>query len=201
MNKNIIVPIWAAVTAYFLFKGLKKERYVYMTDIEYNDDDLDALARMILTETDFSRNCDEMANIIYVAVNRAKNTGNTLYDVVTPPGRPNWNGSQAYRNRYYKDWPPKKFQATRNFVEAVLSGQPAVTPTGPCEPKVFQNLIGTRAFFLHPTGMPVCENVGQECGTNKVCTETFAGPRCLPYWNVEETSAQGVITVGGARFS
>lgn len=201
MNKKIVIPIGVGLTAFFLFKALTPERRVIVADIPFDDADVDALARMLLTETGFNRDCDEMAQIIWVAINRAKNKGNTLYDVVTPPGRPNWNGSTAYRNRFYKDWPVDQFNATRDFVVAVLTGQPTVTHKGPCEPKVFSNLIGTRSFFLHPTGMPVCENVGDECGTNKVCTETFAGPRCLPYWNVEETSAQGVLTIGGARFS
>jgi hypothetical protein len=201
MNRNIVIPLGVGLTAFFLFKALTPERRVIVADIPFTDADVEAVARMLLAETDFARDCDEMAQIIWVAINRAKNSGNTLSEVVNPPGRPNWNGHSSYRDRFYKDWGAQRFEATKAFVEAVLTGNPAVTSRGPCEPKVFSNMIGTRAFFLHPTGMPTCDNVGGECGNSRVCTQTFAGPRCLPIWNVDATSAQGVLTVGKARFS
>ncbi len=138
--------------------------------------DLDALASMIIAETDFARDRNEMAQIMFVAINRAKKYGYTIEEVATPPGKPVWNGGVAYRERFDDAPSSSRWPAARVFAAQVLSGQ------------LFRN-SGALAF-VHPSGMPA-----PPCSSSRVATNTIAGTRCLPQWAVN-----GKV-IGGAMFA
>lgn len=139
--------------------------------------DADALARMLIAETSFSRDPAEMAQIVWVAINRSTTPGRTLRGVVTPPGLPVWNGSSAYASRFYAAPQNPRFAAAKVFVREVLSG-------------ARPNLIGDRRSFVHPSGMPT-----PPCAENRVAASTSAGTRCLPSWVLSGKR------VGGALFA
>jgi hypothetical protein len=141
------------------------------------DADLDNLARMLIAETGFARDKNEMAQIVWVAINRARGRGKTLSQVTVPPGDPNWNGSALYRQRFYAADQNPRFDAARNFCSEVLSGK-------------WPEVIGGRRMFVHPSGMPV-----PPCAANRVPSSTTAGTRCLPEW-----ALNGKV-VGGAIFA
>ena len=139
--------------------------------------DVDALARMLIAETSFARDPAEMAQIVWVAINRASTQGRTLRGVVTPPGMPVWNGGSAYAARFAAASQSPRFEAAKTFVLEVLAGKRP-------------NLIGTRRSFVHPSGMPT-----PPCADNRVVVGTNAGTRCLPSWVL------GGKQVGGALFA
>lgn len=172
--------------------------------LPHDEDDVDAVTRGLLVETSFARNRNEMAQIIWVMVNRAKKHGNSLKTVITPPGRPNWNRADNYRDWFYAGparYGQDRFDRAKVFVREVLAGD-------------FPNTIGGRVQFLHPSGMPRCggdcppgkawSSRTQKCYTcanskGRACVQTAAGNRCLPKWSQEQHA--NVKIVGGARFS
>lgn len=140
-----------------------------------DEDDTDALTRMLLAETDFASTSNEMAQIVYVALNRAKKWGTTPANVVTPPGRPGvWNTGSVYSQRFYAASGSSKWAAARAFVQQVQAG-------------AYANVGATS--FVHPGGMPT-----PPCSDTRVSTSTIAGQRCLPQWAV------GGQVVGKAMF-
>ena len=172
------------VFAFFGFAGawiFFKKKFNRTGGIPYDSKDLDAVTRLILAETSFNRPHQETAMIIQVCVNRAKKSGLSLAQVCTPPGRPNWNNSKKFRQRWNESsgWP--QFSRTQAFTAKVLDGG-------------FENKIGGRVQFLHPRGMPKC--VDGKCPPGRVCSNTVAGKRCLPRW-----STVSVKSIDGARFS
>lgn len=142
---------------------------------EPEDADLDALTRMLIAETGFVRDKNEMAQIVFVAVNRARIYKKSLRVVVTPPGSPLWNGANAYRDGFNKADRNPRYAAARVFVQSVLDG-------------AYKN-AGGRAF-VHPGGMPT-----PPCSSNRFATSTIAGTRCLPEWAVTGR------VIGGAMFA
>lgn len=144
---------------------------------DQNELDLDALASMLIAETAFARDRNEMAQIVFVAVNRARKYKTTLQRVVTPPGYPVWNGSSAYRTRFEDAPGNARWVAARTFAQQVVSG---ISP--------YRNAGAT--LFVHPTGMGT-----PPCSGSYVATTTFAGTRCLPTWAVS-----GKV-IGGAMFA
>lgn len=144
--------------------------------VDQRNADLDALASMLIAETDFVRDRNEMAQIVFVAINRAKKYGYTLERVVTPPGKPTWNGATGYRTRFEDAPGNPRWAAARVFVGQVLSGL------------LFKNEGAT--LFVHPTGLKE-----PPCSGPYVATSTFAGQRCLPTWAVN-----GKL-IGGAMFA
>ena len=89
--------------------------------------DLDALANMLITETSFTRNRDEMAQIVYVAINRAKKWGAPISRVVAP-GKPSgvpvpWNASSAYQRLFNGASGRSRWEAAREFVASVLDAK------------------------------------------------------------------------------
>jgi len=141
------------------------------------EDDTDALTRMLITETDFARNTTEMAQIVYVAINRARKWGVDITDVVNPSGSGvpvAWNRGSAYRTRFDNAKNNPRWAAARVFVQKVQAGS-------------YANYGATS--FVHPSGMPK-----PPCSSG-VATSTFAGDRCIPTWAVNGR------VVGGAMFA
>lgn len=140
------------------------------------DTDTDALTQMLIAETDFASITAEMAQIVFVALNRARKWGVSPATVVTPPGRPGvWNTGEVYSRRFYAAKSSPRWEQARAFVKLVQSGAYAND--------------GAMAF-VHPAGMPM-----PPCGSNRVAANTIAGERCLPTW------ALGGQVVGKAMFA
>lgn len=129
------------------------------------DADIDALTQMLLTETDFSHTPDEMAQVVYVALNRMQRKKTNAYSVVYDKS---WNGSADYAKRFNRMPSHAKWSEARDFVAKLYLGR------GPTN----------RGFnsFIHPTGMRQ-----PPCADNRVSVWTFAGYRCFPAWAVNET--------------
>jgi len=170
MDNRDISFLLAGIGIYFLFF-----RKTHTGGMSLSDADVDAMTRMLAAETDLARGQDEMVGIAQVAINRSHHSGNSIYDVVTPPGRPNWNGSSAYLRRYNDAHLNPLFEGGKDFVRDILSGN-------------YQNRIGDRRMFVHPSGMKRqgCSSatLNQECPDNssRLCADTIAGARCLPRW-------------------
>jgi hypothetical protein len=134
-----------------------------------SDKEIDALARMLIVEH-FGGVDAERAQILWVALNRAKNLGVSPISVVSPGTRKalkglqggTWNGSEKYRLLFEKAINDPRFPRARDFVKQVLAGK-------------FPNKGFTA--FIHPAGMPQAP-----CEPNRKLTETFVGPRCMPEW-------------------
>ena len=130
--------------------------------------DFDALASMLVSETSFSAAPNEMAQIVFIAVNRANRWGVPVYQVVAGPrpkaGTNPWNDSALYKALYNgaRSKNEARWQAARAFVQEVLGGS-------------YRNLGFTG--FVHPGAMPV-----PPCASNRVATSTVAGTRCIPVW-------------------
>lgn len=140
------------------------------------EDDTDALTRMLYAETGFVSSTGEMAQIVYVALNRAQKWGVDPSAVVTPPGGPGvWNTGPVYRQRFEAAKSSSKWAQGRAFVQLVQGG--AYANNGAMS-------------FVHPGGMPT-----PPCANNRVSTNTIAGQRCLPQWAV------GGQVVGKAMFA
>jgi hypothetical protein len=150
--------------------------------VAYDEADLNAVTRLLLAETSFNRPEKEQIGVVMVAVNRARRDGSSLSTVAVPPGDPNWNASKKFRDRWEGSIDYPQFNRARDFVQSVLDGE-------------HRNPIGDRTHFLHPRGMPRCDD--GECPEGRTCVDTVAGRRCLPKWAV----GSNVITVDGARFS
>jgi hypothetical protein len=143
--------------------------------------DLDALARMLIVEH-FGGSDEERAQIIWVALNRARKLGVPIPTVVEPGTRKGvsgvtgatWNGSDKYRAAYERAASDPRFGAAKAFVRRVLAGE-------------FSNQ-GFKAF-IHPNGMS-----SPPCSVDRVAVSTFTGTRCIPKWAVNPTR------VGAAYF-
>jgi outer membrane murein-binding lipoprotein Lpp len=146
-------------------------------EISTSNSDLDNTARMLIAETGFNRDKNEMAQIVWVAINRSRGRKVSLSQVTIPPGIPVWNGGAAYRTRFYNADSDPRFPAAKAFVASVLAGE-------------WPELIGGRRMFVHPSGMPT-----PPCASNRVAAPSIAGTRCLPTW-----ALNGKV-VGGALFA
>jgi hypothetical protein len=203
MNK-LAMAAGLGIGGILLYRSLKSSSSGGAGILPHNEADVDAVTRGLLVETSFNRDPDEMAQIIWVMANRAKKHGNSLAQVITPPGRPNWNKADDFREWFHagpRRYGKAKFDRAKVFVREVLSGK-------------FPNRIGNRVQFLHPSGMPRC---GGDCPPGKAwsrrskkcytcantrgrgCVQTGAGNRCLPKWSRDEYA--NIKTVGGGRFS
>jgi len=137
--------------------------------------DVDALAHMLIAETG-NRDKNEMAQIVFAAINRAKKYGVAPAVVVTPPGSPVWNGGPVYRDRFEDAKNNARYADAKAFVQTILAGKSSYKNAG-------------YTSFVHPGGMPV-----PPCSGNRLETDTISGKRCLPEW-----ALSGKV-VGGAMF-
>jgi hypothetical protein len=144
-----------------------------------SDDDLDALASMLITETGFNRDRGEMAQIVFVALNRAKKWKVYPSDVVAPASTApvQWNGGAAYARMFAAAPSQAKWQAARDFVAKVQNGTSGYSNAG-------------KTAFIHPGGMPT-----PPCSDNRVSASTSSGTRCIPAWAVNGR------VIGGAMFA
>ena len=177
-----------------------KEPYPDAEKLEYTKRDVDAIARGLVVETGFRSSYREMANIIWIMINRSRRWNMPLYKVIDPDtgGGKNWYGRLSETNR--KRWANAhvnkgRFEYIKQFIRQVLDGVS------------FKNEIGNKAHFLHPGGMPKCDGEpGSPCGKGRVCVDTGKwGKRCLPKWNIDGNKNMAgkvkVQTIGRARFS
>ena len=151
---------------------------------------VDALSRMLVTETSFMKTPREMTGILQVAKNRADKHGVSLVEAVEPPGKPLWNGHSTYKSRYENAHTlvgADKFNEVMFFVAQFLMG-------------LQNNEIGERVNFLHPQGMPSCAG-GKACSSSShECVDTGKfGLRCLPRWSL--STERNIKVIGDARFS
>lgn len=141
-----------------------------------SEQDLDALADMLVVETGGVRDKNEMAQIVFAALNRSRNYGKSVRDIVAPWQRnPLWNSGADYKRLFEAARDSPRWSQARAFAEDVLAG-------------TYRNLGATA--FVHPGRMPT-----PPCSSRRVATSTFAGTRCLPGWAV------GGRVVGGAMFA
>ena len=172
---NPLVVGGAIAGALLLFSGNKASaRVIGATGVE---DDLDGLADMLITETNFGKTKQEMAQIVWIAANRARRQGKPIWFVVQP-GRgpkPVWNTGALYRKRFEEARDNPKWRAARDFAKSVLAG-------------AYPNLGKTA--FIHPQPMPL-----PPCVSTKYVPRTQAqtewGPRCVPPWVLVNTQKIG----------
>lgn len=147
-----------------------------MTPGGNEESDLNSLTRMIIAETGFARDEDEMAQIVFVALNRADLYGKSPAEIVDPAGRaPAWNASAKYEALFEDALSSPRWDAAQSFVAQLLGGGGS-------------NRGYTK--FVHPGAMPE-----PPCTSGRVEAETTYGTRCLPEWIVEGNE------VGGALFA
>ena len=181
---NIWKWAWLPILAGFaLLRGGSEKRRAPLPGLD-NPDVIDAATRTLLAETSFNtrkHSKQELASILQVGINRARETGNPLA-VFTAPGVPNWNRSGKFRERWTEASGYPQWAAARAFVVQVFGG-------------AYPNLIGDRKQFLHPAGMPKC--VQGRCKPGRICADTTAGKRCLPRWSDDSLA----VVIDKARFS
>lgn len=129
--------------------------------------DLDALTKVLLTETDFAHPKEEMAQIVHVALNRMKAHKRSAWDIVTSS---TWCHTSQCRTRLENmDETHPRWGQAREFVQQVMAGK-------------YRNL-GYNAF-IHPSGMP---SLTPCVRSDLVPASTIAGTRCIPTWAVGGT--------------
>jgi hypothetical protein len=175
-KKPALIAAGVGVVALVLLRKSDDEKVQAPRDI-----DLDALANMLITETGFRKSREEMAQIVFVALNRANKWRTSIANVVSPysTAKTVWNDAEPYRDRFLAAKSNPRWGEARAFADAVINGRSG-----------YRNLGAT--LFLHPGGMSK-----PPCGKNRVSVDTgsYYGVRCLPEWSARATS------VGTARFS
>lgn len=153
----------------------------------FNDDDVDRLARLVWAETSGFGPVEERESIVQVALNRAQSRGVSIAQVATPPGRPLWNGSSIFVDRWNSAPTQSNFGAARDVAIRVLSGEAV-------------NRIGPREQFVHPGGSPPCANQSA-CRGRRLCRNG----RCIPVWSVSISDGGNAphepVNVGRGIFS
>jgi len=134
--------------------------------------EVESLARMLYAETSFIHDELESSAVVNVALNRAAHSGVSVQTVVRPPRRPGaWNNSPIYAERYEEANRTPKWDYGVNLIERIASGD-IINPIGK-----------DRRNFVHPRGMPRCENGDcSHLGNRYVCIDG----RCLPVWIVAQ---------------
>ncbi len=165
-----------------------------------NAADLDALTRTLLVETSFLDNHPgrqkEFAAICWLAINRANNGNISVADALRPPGRPTWNSSAEYRNRWYNAHVTfqEKYADAKAYVERLLVR------------KEIPNPIGARTQLVHPGNLPRC-NPSSPCRTGKNGKQVYkcVGGRCMPLWSISKSQGGSArhepIKIGKGIFS
>lgn len=173
----------------------------------WDERDVDALARMLLIETSFRHDTDEMRGILQVAINRANNAGRPFRDAVDPDSPIfSWATGASWRNKYKNQaqtYP--QYNPAKAFVRDYLQGN-------------HPNRVGASVNMVHQDKMPLC---GGPCGYNQAsggihssnsecytcknsrgrdCVSVPSGARrCLPGWMNEKNRT--IYHVGEARFA
>jgi hypothetical protein len=185
MNKWVLGG--GAVLAVLLLSNRKAAAAPMVPYPTTRDRDLDALADMLITETSFATPKAEMAQIVWIAYNRAKRKNNPIWFVVQPGDAPSpvWNEGPIYRQRFENARKHSRWLQARDFAEDVLAG-------------AYPNLGKTS--FVHPGHA----NFSMPCNTNIKAVRdgkwspsyvSGYGTRCIPTW------AHGGTVVGSALFS
>lgn len=151
--------------------------------------DLDALADMLITETRFAAAKAEMAQIVYIAINRARSQNRPIWQIVAPGksgANPTWNEGAPYEMMYENARNNARWPEARAFVESVLNGTSG-----------FANMGAKN--FVHPGSanfdMP-CRDIPQvRDGRWSPANVPGYGTRCIPKW------AQGGKIVGKGLFT
>lgn len=146
-----------AIDKRWLWGGGALLMILFLTRKTGPEDDIDALTQMLLTETDFQKGRDEMAQIVYVALNRMKRGPRSAREVVTASS---WNNNSAYKERFDRMFSHPRWETAREFVADIYTGK------GPSNQRFVE--------FRHPQGMPT-----PPCGAG-VAMQTNAGVRCMP---------------------
>ena len=141
-------------------------------------DDLDAVASMLIAETNFNRPKDEMAQIVFVAYNRSRKWGIPMSLVVDPAGlrsyrRASWNLGPKYRASFNAARSSVRWEPARDFARRALMG-------------AYRNQGHT--LFVHPGALSTAP-----CGGDRVPVETDYGTRCLPTWALNGTKVGGAV--------
>lgn len=135
----------------------------------YTEQDVDHLARTIWAETSvlgLPGRRSEFEAIGQVGINRARINNISLVDTLRPPGRPLWNGSGTFRQRWNDAPNEPRFNTALEISRQLLSGEAP-------------NLIGDRMQFVHPSGSPRCAN-DSSCKGRRMCVDG----RCIPIWSI-----------------
>ena len=146
--------------------------------------DRQALIRTLLAETSGSKahSDTELAGIANVGINRAAKGGRTLAAALTPPGKPLWNSSTVFKDRWNAAHQYPAYGRVEGVVDRVLSRE-------------LPNPIGGRDGFFHPRGLPRPSN--GECAPNRYLWQDDRGnPRCFPLWG-----RNNPLTIGRAVFT
>lgn len=152
----------------------------------YTDDDVEALARMIITETSLKASEAEMAQIVFIAINRARRKSVSPRMVVEPPGKPNaWNAGATYRALYEKADQKPAWEDAIRFVRRVLGGE-------------FVNM--GFSSFVHPSAprfaFPCDDSISAVADGRWAPNHVPGfGTRCIPKW------AHNGTVVGKALFT
>lgn len=170
MSPEAKIWIGGGVGAAFLVWLLGRQSSGGSAVLPEGGDDLSAVTQMLLTETSFALGQEEMAQIVWVAVNRSKNWGVSLADVVRPypPGtRRAWNTGPVYARLFAAAPRSSRWTQALAFVQDVIAG------------RVAPNLGYT--VFVHPQNMAVPPCVSTPT-TPRIEMSTVYGARCLPPW-------------------
>lgn len=150
----------------WIFGGILALGLLVASKASASGSSVDALTRMLIAETGFNSGEQEMAQIVFLALNRSKRWGLSIASVVAPGrsvgGGRAWNAQGTlYTTRYLNAPRSPRWAEARAFVQRVLRGD-------------FVN----RGYmqFLHPGGMSMPPCVSPK----RVEVDTFAGRRCLP---------------------
>lgn len=186
--KNPAVLLGAG-SVLLIYWGMSRQNATALPE-GFTERDVDHMARTLYVETGLRHDPQELGQITWVAINRARKYGKTVAEVVNPDARPTWFGGikDSNRNRWNTFHSHARYDEAKTFVRDIFLG------------KTHPNLIGDRTHFLHPGGMPRCDEApGAKCSATRICTATSVGRRCLPKWNVDGYAS--VVSVGKGRFS
>jgi hypothetical protein len=144
------------------------------------EDDAEAIARMLITETRMRAPEAELAAIAQVAINRAKKWNAPILDVVSGPKtdsiRMGWNGSSKYTSVFDTAESRQEWKVAVAFAHRVLNGE-----------------FKKHSFitFIHPGGMPTppCRTDGAK----RIVADTIAGQRCIPEWSFKQTIGKAMF--------
>lgn len=204
------LPPWApwvvlGAGAVFLIFGFSRKAEASTMSVlmgrTWTDEDAEYLARVLIMETGFGRNLEEMKGVAWSAVNRAiknKTSIKKVTAILSWPG-PGARG-QSFVAAMQMDQPGRSAMhdapvghqniiKAREFTKNLLMGK-------------VSNPVGNRTNFCHPSGMPASD---QPDGVkNAKGNRISKNGRWLPLWAVNRSQGGMVddaLLVGGAIFS